>query len=210
MDKPEKIIILIFGKRGSGKSFLARKVVRDRKRLLIYDTMGDYSEGVIVADLTELKEFWGKVYQGNFRVIYQPVDPEGDFDSVCREVCICEDLTFVVEELDRFARPLAMSREFKEVVQRGRHHRVELIGITQRPHGIDKLLTSQSKQMFIFNTTEPRDIDYFKDVVGYEVVKKIAALKEYEYVKWQDGSDELQIGKEKLRKWDDLTESPDE
>jgi len=196
MNKPEKIIILIFGKRGSGKSFLTMKAIRDRNRLLIYDTIGEYSEGVIFTDLAELNEYWFKVYRGNFRIIYQPVDPESDFDAVCREVCICEDLTFVVEELDRFARPLAMSRQFKEVVQRGRHHRVELIGITQRPHGIDKLLTSQSKQMFIFNTTEPRDIDYFKDVVGYEVVKKIAALGEYEYVNWQDGSDQLEVRKE--------------
>lgn len=210
MNKIEKIIILIFGKRGSGKSFLTMNVIRPRKRLLIYDTIGEYTEGVIVTDLVELQDFWGKVYQGNFRVIYQPVDPEGDFDSVCREVCICKDLSFVVEELDRFARPLAMSREFKEVVQRGRHHRVELIGITQRPHGIDKLLTSQAKQMLIFNTTEPRDIDYFKDVVGYEVVKKIAMLEEYQYVKWTDGSEQLEVCKEKDRKWDDLTMSPDE
>lgn len=210
MDKLEKIITLIFGKRGSGKSFLTRKMIQDLKRLLIYDSIGEYTQGVIITDLVQLKEFWGKVYPGNFRIIYQPVDPEGDFDSLCCEVCACKNLTFVVEELDRYARPLAMSRPFKEVVQRGRHYRVELIGITQRPHGIDKLLTSQAKQMFIFNTTEPRDIDYFKDVVGYEVVKKIAALQQYEYVKWQDGSDQLEIGKETMRKWDDLTESPDQ
>jgi len=209
-DKPEKIILIIFGKRGSGKTILAKNKVRDRWRLLIYDTLGEYSTGVIVTDLNELKEIWGKIYRGNFRITYQPVDPEGDFDAVCREVALCGDLTFLVEELDRFARPLAMSRQFKEIVQRGRHHRVELIGVTQRPHGIDKLLTSQAKQMCIFNTTEPRDIDYFKDVVGYKVVMKIADLKEFEYVNWRDGSEELEICKEKFRKWDDLTESLDQ
>ncbi len=198
MDKPEKIIILIFGKRGSGKSVLAKKACQDKKRLLIYDTIGEYSEGVIVSGLDQLRDFWRKVYRGNFRIIYQPADPEGDFDSVCRQVALCEDLTFVIEELDRFARPLAMSREFKEIVQRGRHHRIELIGVTQRPHGIDKLLTSQSKQMLIFNTTEPRDIDYFKDVVGYEVVKKIADLQQYQYVVWKDGTEELEIKKEDI------------
>jgi len=198
MDKPEKIIVLIFGKRGSGKSELAKILIQVPKRLFIYDTIGEYTSGVIITDLKQLNEYWPKIHRSNFRIIYQPVDPEGDFDSICRVVASCEDLTFVVEELDRFARPLAMSLAFKEIVQRGRHHRVELIGITQRPHGIDKLLTSQSKQMFIFNTTEPRDIDYFKDVVGYEVVKKIAALEQYQYVKCQDGSDQLEIGKEKI------------
>jgi len=198
MNKLEKIIILIFGKRGSGKSVLAEKLCRNRERLLIYDTLGEYTEGVIIRDLQELEDFWGKVYRGNFRIIYQPVDPENDFDPVCRLVYECGDLTFFVEELDRYSRPLALSRPLKNIVQDGRHQNIELIGVTQRPHGIDKLLTSQAKQMFIFNTTEPRDIDYFKDVVGYEVVKKIAALEEYQYVKWLDGSEQLEIGKETI------------
>lgn len=210
MNIAEKIIKLIFGKRGSGKTLLAESMVRDRKRLFVYDTIGDYTNGVIIEDLPALKEFWGKVYRGNFRIIYQPVDPEGDFDVVCRLVYECEDLTFLVEELDRYSKPLTLSLPFKNIIQRGRHKNIELIGVTQRPHGIDKLLTSQAKEMFIFNTTEPRDVDYFKDTVGYPVVVKIAGLQEFEYVKYQDGSEQLEVGKETIRKWDDLTESPDE
>lgn len=210
MDKPEKIIKLIFGKRGCGKSVLAEILCRKCKCLLIYDTLGEYTDGAIIEDLQTLKDFWSKVYRGNFRIIYQPVDPEGDFDSVCRLVYPCEDLTFLVEELDRYSKPLTLTLPFKNIIQRGRHNNIELIGITQRPHGVDKLLTSQAKEMYIFNTTEPRDIDYFKDTIGYPVVVKIADLKEYEYVKYQDGTENLEIGKETIKKWDDLTESPDE
>ncbi len=210
MNTVEKIIKLIFGKRGSGKTLLAQRICQDHKRLLIYDTIGEYINGVIIEDLPALKDFWGKVYRGNFRIIYQPVDPEGDFDTVCRLVYECEDLTFLVEELDRYSKPLTLSLPFKEIIQRGRHRNIELVGVTQRPHGVDKLLTSQAKEMYIFNTTEPRDIDYFKGTIGYPVVVKIAALQEFEYVKYQDGSEQLEVGKEKIRKWDDLTESPDE
>ena len=198
MDKPQKKITNIFGKTGSGKSVRAYNLIKPAKRLLIYDTVGEYSDGVIITDLAALSEFWSKVYRGNFRIIYQPVDPDRDFDSVCREVAICEDLTFLIEEMDRYSKPLTLSPQFKEVIQRGRHLKIELIGVTQRPHGIDKLLTSQAKQMFIFNTTEPRDIAYFKDVAGYEAVKKMAALEQYQYVKWTDGSDQLEIGKETI------------
>ena len=49
--------------------------------------------------------------------------------------------------------------------------------------------------MYIFNTTEPRDIKYFQEVVGDGVIEKFADLKEYEYVKWQDGTDQLEIGR---------------
>ena len=210
MDKPEKIIKLIFGKRGCGKSVLAEILCRDIKRLMIYDTLGEYTDGFVIEDLQELKEIWSDVYRGNFRLIYQPVDPDADFDTVCGLVYGCEDLTFLVEELDRYSKPLTLSLPFKNIIQRGRHRFIELIGVTQRPHGIDKLLTSMSKEMYIFNTTEPRDVDYFKDTIGYPVVVKIADLKEYEYVKYQDGTEQLEIGKETIKKWEDLTESPDE
>ncbi|MBA7523274.1 hypothetical protein ES705_15398 [subsurface metagenome] len=210
MNKVEKKIRLIFGKRGCGKSELARILCQDHKRLIIYDTLGEYTAGVIIEDLQALKEFWGLIYRGNFRIIYQPVDPEGDFDAICKLVNECGDLTFLVEELDRYSRPLALSQPFKEIIQRGRHRNIELIGVTQRPHGIDKLLTSQAKEMFIFNTTEPRDIDYFKATIGYNVVCVIAGLQEYEYLKYQDGVDKLVVLKETIRKWNDLTESPDE
>jgi len=210
MNKLEKIITLIFGKRGSGKTLLAQRHCQDRNRLIIYDTLGEYTDGVVIEDWQTLKDFWVKVYRGNFRIIYQPVDPEGDFDTICRLVYECEDLTFLIEELDRYSKPLTLSLPFKNIIQRGRHRNIELIGVTQRPHGVDKLLTSQAKQMFIFNTTEPRDVDYFKDTIGYNVVCVIAGLKEYEYVEYRDGIDKLVVLKETIRKWDDLTESPDE
>lgn len=191
----EKKIELIFGKRGSGKSYLAKKMLAQHQRQLVYDTLGEYTDGVVIQSMAELGEFWQKVYRRNFRIIYQPLDPEVEFDKICSHVWLCENMTFVVEEVDRYARPLAMSLPFKEIIQRGRHHDITFIGVTQRPHGVDKLITSQAKVMYIFNTTEPRDINYFKEVVGEGVIKKFDELKEYEYVKWQDGTETLEIGR---------------
>lgn len=195
MSDTEKKVELIFGKRGSGKSYLAKKKIQQHSRHLIYDTLGEYTDGVVIASLPELSEFWHKVYRRPFRIIYQPLDPEQEFDLICELVWGCENMTFLVEEVDRYARPLAMTLPFKEIIQRGRHRDITFIGVTQRPHGVDKLITSQAKVMYLFNTTEPRDIQYFQDVVGGEVIEKFAELKEYEYVKWQDGTDQLEIGR---------------
>ncbi|HUS71934.1 MAG TPA: hypothetical protein VMY06_02625 [Sedimentisphaerales bacterium] len=195
MSDIEKIIELILGKRGSGKSYLAKKMVLQHSRYLIYDTLGEYTDGVVIQSLAELSTFWEKVYRKKFRIIYQPLDPELEFDAICELVWQCENMTFLVEEVDRYARPLAMSLPFKEIIQRGRHHDITFIGVTQRPHGVDKLITSQAKAMYIFNTTEPRDIKYFQEVVGDGVIEKFAELKQYEYVKWQDGTDQLEIGR---------------
>jgi hypothetical protein len=194
----EKIIELVFGKRGSGKSFLAKKLLQQHDRYIVYDTLGEYTEGVIVQDLEELKALWGKVYRRPFRIIYQPLDPDGEFPIIATYVLRCGNVTLLIEEVDRYARPLAMCQQFKEIVQRGRHNNIALIGVTQRPPGVDRLLTSQAKKMCIFNTSEPRDIEYFKDVIGDTVAAKIEQLKQYEYVEWLDGREELLVKKETL------------
>jgi hypothetical protein len=192
----EKIIELIFGKRGCGKSNLAKSMIeQDVNRYIVFDTIGEYTSGVVVEDLTELKQLWHKVYRRPFKLIYQPLDPDAEFPVIAELVWQCGNLTFLIEEVDRYARPLAMCNAFKEIIQRGRHRNIAIIGVTQRPHGVDRLLTSQAKRMFIFNTTEPRDVDYFKDVIGDQAATKIAELKQYEFVEWQDGHDELLIKK---------------
>jgi len=191
----EKIIKLIFGKRGSGKSYLAKKEVQVCKRLLIYDTLGEYTEGVVVESLIELKTFWTKVYAGNFRLIYRPLDPPAEFDVICDLVWELGDMTFLVEEIDCFCSVQSLGPSFKAIIQRGRHKDVTLIGITQRPASVARLLTSQAKEICIFNTNEPRDIKYFSELIGEAIVPKIAALGQYEYVIWRDGVDELIVVK---------------
>ena len=198
MSSYEKLIKLIFGKRGCGKTVLAQSLIKDQPRYLVYDTLGEYETGVIVDDFATLQPFWRKVYRRNFTIIYQPLDPEGEFDMICELVYECQNMTFLVEEVDRYSRPLAMSRPMKELVQRGRHRNIEFIGVTQRPHIVDRLITSQAKEMFIFSTTEPRDIQYFKDTIGGDVETRIAELKEYEFVHQQDKSNELTIERVKL------------
>lgn len=191
----EKLIRLVFGKRGSGKSVLARSLIHNQNRYLTYDTLGEYSDGVTICDLDTLRRFWLKVYQRNFRIVYQPLDPDVEFDAVCELVWECQDMTFLVEEIDQYCQQHRMSPEMKNIVQRGRHRNIELIGVTQRPANIDRLLTSQTKEMYILSMTEPRDIAYFKDAIGGDVEEKIAALEQYQYVHWQENEEELNVGK---------------
>ncbi len=193
----EKIIELIFGKRGSGKSYLARHKLREYKRSLVFDTLGEYTEGVVFDNLPALAAFWKKVYAGDFRIIYQPLNPEVEFSQVCDLIWNCGNMAFEVEEIDCFCGVLSSSLDesFRQLIQRGRHRDITLIGVTQRPASVARLLTSQAKQMSIFNTTEPRDIDYFKQVIGERIVPMFEQLKQYEFISWQDGQDSLEITK---------------
>jgi len=193
----EKKITLIFGKRGTGKSYLANKLIRDERRLLIYDTLSEYKEGVVfdAEQADQFKEFWRHVYRGNFRLIYRPLKPDAEIDDIAELVFALGDMTFLVEEVDCFCTSWQISDAFAHIVQRGRHKNISLIGVTQRPFGIHRLLTSQAKEIYVFGTNEPRDRDYLKLLLGEAIEPKLDQLKQYEYVRWQEGNPELEIGK---------------
>ncbi len=199
----EKKIILLLGKRGGGKSYLARSMLKQYDRYLVFDTIGEYSaEGVCFQNLKELGEFWEKYVDKKFRLIYQPLNPykiveeetgKTEFDLICELVWDCENMALIVEEMDAFCSPMAISDSFANIVQRGRHRNITLIGISQRPYGINRLISSQAKEIYSFIMTEPRDIEYLSQYVGKDV-EQIRELKEYSYLKW-DAVKGISIGK---------------
>jgi len=192
-------ISVTFGKRGSGKTVKARNCVRGHDRVLFYDTLGhDYTDGVICESLDQLKEFWLKVYRGPFRIIYRPIDPEGDFAEVCGLVYAAGDMAFVVEEVDMFFRGDVPCAEFRHIIQRGRHENIELIGVTQRPKGFGRLFTSQVETFYIFKATEPVDIEYFRDRCGQQVADLLPTLEPFHYVRYSDSAGSCEIAKDDL------------
>lgn len=182
----EKKVVLVLGQRGSGKTYLARNLIQDINRLIIFDTLGEYDTGINIETPNEFKEFFLKTYQGNFKICYQPAHPENDFDVICDIVYECGDLTFLVEEIDIFCSAQSISDNFANIIQRGRHRNISLIGVSQRPFGIPRLITSQAKIIYSFVHREPGDLDYLKAYIGDEA-EKIKDLKLYEFLKWDNG-----------------------
>ncbi len=193
----EKKIRLVIGKRGSGKSVLVKHMIRNERRLVIYDIMSEYVQGVTFDDTerSELVEFWRRVYRQSFRIIYRPLEAKAEIDWLARAVYALGDLTFVVEEIDAVCTPFDMSPWMQAIIQRGRHMNIEMIGVTPAPFGIHRDLTRQAKDIFVFRTKEPRDIQYLRRLLGEEIEAKLAALEQYQFVHWSDHVDGLRIGK---------------
>ncbi len=191
----EKKVIMIFGKRGGGKSHLAGVLLALFSRVLIYDTLHEYRNGFVFHDLGSLARFWKRNSRGPFRLIYQPTDPEGEFEAIANLAWLCGNMVFLIEEVDIYSSPHKIGPAFKNVVQRGRHKNITLIGISQRPFGIHRLLTSQAKEIYVFSMNEPRDRDYLRGLLGSDIETKLDGLAKYQYAKWVDGSDEIVVGK---------------
>jgi len=193
----EKKIQLVMGKRGSGKSVLVKYLIRNVNRLVIYDIMSEYVEGVTFdeTELCQLGLFWGQVYKQGFRLIYRPMIPKTEIEWIAEAVFALGDLTFVVEEIDSICTPFDIPLPMQAIIQRGRHKNVEMIGVTPAPFGIHRDLTRQAKDIFIFKTTEPRDVQYLQRLLGSRIEHKLAALEQYEFIHWSDGVENVRVGK---------------
>lgn len=201
----EALVKLVFGIRGCGKTVKVRQLIKDRKRLLVVDTLcKDYSDGVTFHSLAELKKFWLKVYSGDFRLIYRPPGDDYELIEDVAEICTlclaCCNLTLVVEELNIIFDENRPPTEFNKMIFGGRDPGIELIGVAQRPIGFGRKFTSQAKEFYVFYNREPDDVRFFKSYLGSEAAEKIRNLEQYQYLKWvyADGVQNWEIGKDEL------------
>jgi len=192
----EKKIKLVIGKRGSGKSYLVKKMIADEKYLFIWDLMSEYNEGVVFEreSLAKMCEFWQNHYRRPHRIIYRPLRPKFEIGFIALAIYNLGNIVFVVEEIDSVCDAYNMPEYFSNIVQRGRHKNITLVGVTPAPFGIHRDLTRQAKEIYIFNTNEPRDIQYLSNLLGSAITEKIQSLRQHEYVLWQDGIDGYTTG----------------
>lgn len=179
---------MVIGKRGSGKSYLVKKMISQVDRLFVWDLMSEYDQGVVFGpeNMRELIYFWQNFYRRQFRIVYRPINPQKEIVRMAELIYELGDLTFVVEEIDAIAGTYSMPEQISAIIQRGRHKNIQLVGVTPAPFGINRDLTRQAKEVYVFSTNEPKDIEYLRGLLGSEIESKIAALEQYQYVKWSD------------------------
>lgn len=197
--------LAIFGKSGSGKSYIAEKMVEKAGRVFVFDPKGSwmkYQGFEIIEDFSKVLQFLKDMGDAAFRAVYLPesglemkrlstlsyllMDAQNDYFHEKSN----EKLTFVVDELaDSFPLSVGMDRRgFASACQKGREFGLNVIGITQRPATVSTIFRGNLDEIISFDFSFPADRKAIAEAMeDYSVIDAVQGLQKYSYLHWRGG-----------------------
>ena len=195
-------VIVIFGKRGSGKTTLAKRLILGRNRLFIFDTLREYEVGLVTNDLDEVMERLVDREHKIFRISYSPeINEKEAFDYICQLLYTMKDITFLIEEIDNYCSAMTSPEMLSKIIRYGRHQNISLITTARRTADVPRILTAMATEFCIFSHHEPRDLDYFSHLFSPEIAEKIRRLPAFHYLHQRPESDKVEIRQLKFKQW---------
>ena len=160
----QNVVITIIGRKGSGKTTLAKEISLEQKRLVIIDANAEYEIGEVCWGLQECT---AKLVQHEnskrFRISCRCLAVEDNL----RLIGLCyhlHDCWIVIDETSMYASPTSVPDEISRLVRFGRHRRLSLVFIARRASEIPRDITANSDLLITFRQHEPRDIQYLKAI----------------------------------------------
>lgn len=185
------MIVGVFGMTGTGKTTLLKRFVERAHRAIIIDPLGKLGHlGVCIPTAREFKTYWRRQYHKSWKIVLQPgkIAPKAaprealaPFLRTAREAAVGSPPFWVfVDEVDKFGTAFSTDPEIRALADYGRNFGVSLAFVARRPACVDKTLTAQADTLYLFKAKEPRDLDYFRDVVGAGVAARLPGLAPFQ------------------------------
>lgn len=159
----------IFGKRGRGKSYLMKRLIRSVSKsvlMVVYDFKHEYHG---MKEIPDINKFDWNTKTGAFR--YKSKRTEADFNHFCKigfsqiarvksRRCI-----FVFDELQRFIKTNTINtfQGFADMLFVGRAYGIAVWCATQRPAKVDNSVLSQSDVVISFFMDLKSDLKYVEE-----------------------------------------------
>lgn len=164
-------VFLTLGRRGSGKSYLARRISEAYPRRVTFDLLDEHVDGDAVYTFDEFCEkIKGLENASSFNVVFkfspESIDLSNEFDHALRILWHRGNVCITVEEIQEFCGTHSMSHWLRQQLLTGRHRNNALIFTTQRPGECHKTIVSQASHVFAGSLHEKNDIDYVRSVLG--------------------------------------------
>lgn len=180
-------IVGVIGRKGSGKSTFARRVLERCARLFVFDTMGEHSwVPNTFRDMEKADQFlaWAETEEC-FAGRYVPEDEmQGDFAELAGIVYDQGEMLLAVEEIPLLCSASYIPPELGRLVRLGRHRRLSLAWTAQRAAEVSRTLTAMTDVFVLFSCTEPRDLDAIRERCGAEIAEKVSRLGLHDCLIW--------------------------
>jgi hypothetical protein len=165
-------------------------------RVVIWDTMDEY--GAIarqVGTLAELLEVLRSSSSYTVRYVPKGTDRElaARFGAFCAMCFAIGDLLMIVEELERVTSPSHAPAAWSDCTLRGRHMRLSIMGLSQRPASVDKNFFSNATVIRTGRLNFIGDVACMANVLGVDR-GRISALKPLQYVERDMTTGEIREG----------------
>jgi hypothetical protein len=194
-------VVGLFGRRGVGKTTLARAVARHQARVVVWDALG-YEYGPLAyrvgnGNPESLTDYLDWARSQRFAAARYVPRSGGDkelreeFEHVCQVLWGYENFVFVVEEVAALCDPSNLPPEFGRIVRQGRHKRIGLLWTTQRLNEVSRTLTGLTDFWAGFNLAEPADLLALAQRCGQDYAERIEELPRYEWVGWDVDTREI-------------------
>ena len=176
----------LFGRRGVGKTTLARQIARHQARVLVWDYIGEYGPLAFRAEgnLREFAAYLSCARGQRFaagRYIPRTGDVE-EFEAFCRIAYSFNNAIIVVEEVAAVCSASYLPPEFGKIVRQGRHRRLGLPWCTQRLNEVSRTLTSLTDVWAGFSLSEPADLTALAQRCGRDYAEQVAKLSRFEWL----------------------------
>jgi len=157
---------LVCGSRGSGKSGWTRQQCEGAERLLVWDSVGEWSRDGLVKPVRSLQQLHDLITTdlanpGPFRYGYTGPVNSKTFNTFCKLAFVWMKAApggvLVVEELADVSSPGKAPEGWGEIVRKGRHYSGSIYGLTQRPAESDKTLAGNADVIHCGRLSFPTD-----------------------------------------------------
>jgi hypothetical protein len=188
--RPDGIAVLVAGSRGSGKSGWTRQQCEAAPRLLVWDSVHEWSRDRLVSPVRTLAQLHELVVadlhtSGPFRYGYTGPVNSKTFHTFCKLAFVwmkaSADGTLVVEELADVTSPAKAPEGWGDIIRKGRHYGGRIYALTQRPAESDKTIAGNADVIHTGRLSFPRDRKTMAEYLDVPV-DEITALESLHWI----------------------------
>lgn len=185
--KLSQLNLVITGKRGYGKTTLAKSIIDKVKSLkdkaiIILDPNNEYTGDYLFNDINMFRYAIhdegirrGKSYVMKFKDV-------DDLHAVIFEVETAFDIYLVLEEANNVTSPNFITKSLKNIVMLGRHSNINYLAVCRRPAEISRNLTSQAHAIISFRHNERNDLKFLDDYGFDQEELKTLSVGDYKII----------------------------